>query len=556
VDLWLEDLEQLAPPAPEDGLGLVCWAADHLRGKRRSGAPLSPVLRSERGPRVVFLSASDGTAPARLAVGAGRGMLAAVRQAVARLPEGSQPAWVKLDLVQAAWPADRRPGSAAAGHCGVAFPRPLGVAFLPEEVMAARLLDEHGQLHPVRAAACWCRRSGAAQAPSFPSGPALHFAALGYLWEEGQAYRLARGHRVVEDLAPESLLAAARLGGQYLVRAAQPDGRFGYLYQPETDTYPEGYNLVRHAGTSYALLELYQATGEKAFAEVAGRALDFLQTAVAASTLAGERVLAIQEQGAVKLGGVALAALALAKQAEATGEERHLPLLGELGRAMLLLQQPSGELVHKALPDGQPVDLRSDYYSGEALFALARMHALDGRPEWLEAAERGMDYLVRTQQESSDDELARYHWVLYALNELHRRRPRPHYLPHALRIARALVGQQCRDPRRPGALGSFGNLTSTTAAVSTEGLGAAYRLAQRCGEYQEAQTMLAVIRLGVRFQLQAQYLPELAMHLPRPQQALGGFRHSAASGEVRIDYVQHEISSLLSLAAILASAAG
>ena len=68
--------------------------------------------------------------------------------------------------------------------------------------------------------------------------------------------------------------------------------------------------------------------------------------------------------------------------------------------------------------------------------------------------------------------------------------------------------------------------------------------------------MLAVIRLGVRFQLQAQYLPELAMHLPRPQQALGGFRHNAASGEVRIDYVQHEISSLLSLAAILASAAG
>ena len=64
--------------------------------------------------------------------------------------------------------------------------------------------------------------------------------------------------------------------------------------------------------------------------------------------------------------------------------------------------------------------------------------------------------------------------------------------------------------------------------------------------------LLQVLELGVRFQLQTQLRPESAMYLPDPQRAIGGFRRSLTNFEIRIDYVQHNISSLLLLRRILA----
>ena len=62
---------------------------------------------------------------------------------------------------------------------------------------------------------------------------------------------------------------------------------------------------------------------------------------------------------------------------------------------------------------------------------------------------------------------------------------------------------------------------------------------------------MAAIRLGVAFQLQTQFRPESVLYVSDPQRALGGFRRSLTNYEIRIDYVQHNISSLLGLYRIL-----
>lgn len=54
-------------------------------------------------------------------------------------------------------------------------------------------------------------------------------------------------------------------------------------------------------------------------------------------------------------------------------------------------------------------------------------------------------------------------------------------------------------------------------------------------------------RIAVAFQLQSQFRAESAMYLPHPQRVIGGFRRSLTNFEIRIDYVQHNISSILSL---------
>jgi hypothetical protein len=52
---------------------------------------------------------------------------------------------------------------------------------------------------------------------------------------------------------------------------------------------------------------------------------------------------------------------------------------------------------------------------------------------------------------------------------------------------------------------------------------------------------------AIRFQLSTQLREERAFYLPRPARALGGFSRGLEHLEVRIDYVQHNISAMLAL---------
>ena len=61
------------------------------------------------------------------------------------------------------------------------------------------------------------------------------------------AFRLYRGHRLFGRLTRDTLLAAARSGGEYLAQAVALDGKFAYNYRPKTDTVRDKYNILRHA---------------------------------------------------------------------------------------------------------------------------------------------------------------------------------------------------------------------------------------------------------------------------------------------------------------------
>ena len=75
------------------------------------------------------------------------------------------------------------------------------------------------------------------------------------------------------------LIAAARAGGDYLVRMQKPDGSFHYYYDPAEDRFESRrYNIVRHAGTALSLLDLYAATRDGRYLASSRRAITFLKT--------------------------------------------------------------------------------------------------------------------------------------------------------------------------------------------------------------------------------------------------------------------------------------
>ena len=78
----------------------------------------------------------------------------------------------------------------------------------------------------------------------------------------------------------------------------------------------------------------------------------------------------------------------------------------------------------------------------------------------------------------------------------------------------------------------------------------AHRLEMDSAPYRQALLRMA------SFQLRCQLTPVSSLYLPRPDLAVGGFRRSLTNWEVRIDYVQHNLSALLGLRAILLEEGG
>lgn len=559
-EVWFDQLRGVSPIGEADGEAIARFAAASLL----SGAPGDDRVIRDRdaAPRLVFLSLSDGTSEAVVVRGSGNGIGSALEAALERAAELDGPwTWMKLDIVDevhllgAVDPASPQPRELDRTLYGVAFERASGMAFLPGEVASRNLIDADRRLRfdnlesylvadPDSQARL--RTVAASREPAV-----YRFSTDGYFSDGATVHRLYRGHRSHSQPALEDLLDAALAAGGYLERIVGPEGRFVYRYLPSGGSAADGYNMVRHAGTVYSMLELLEATGDPALRSAAEQAVAYLVATVSPCDADGEAAQCLLDEGEVKLGGNALAVLALAQHARVTGDRRYLPLAADLARWIRAVQSGSGEFVvhRQTYPDGEVSDFVSEYYPGEAVLALVRLHALDGDEAWLDAAVRGADWLIEERDgNAAPAELIHDHWLLYALDELHRLRPDARYLEHASRLAAAIMQAQHHRPPYPDWVGGYGEPPrSTPAATRSEGLAAAYRLARDFGTSREAQALLDALRLGISFQLQTQYRPESVLYFGEPQRALGGFRRSLTDDEIRIDYVQHNLSSLLAL---------
>ncbi len=572
--IWFDELidaEPLTAAARED-LGGYLVALALRRGAL--AVELPPSLAGDRQPRMVFATLGDGANPARVLRVAGHGAAGVAESLAVELGDLAAELTLRalrIDLVtevvrRALDPEQTLPLPRSL-H-GLAFGRQLGLAYLADQVVTHTLInsDQELRLRNVRkrpqtaAVLPLLERLGAAERV-----PLFRFATAAWFSDGGETVPLYRGHRTFIDLDPEMLLRHAELGGRYLTRAVDGAGRFVYSYLPKTDAVKSSYNALRHCGTIFSMLELYEVSGDRELLAAAERALAYLESRLLGRCRIGDvETACVVERGEVKLGGNALAIVALAKYTAATGDRRYSRLIDDLGRWILTTQGEDGEFeIHKqSHPGGEVSDFVSGYYPGEALLALVRRPEPD--PAWIDAAERGARWLIEVRdRQVPDNALNHDHWLLYALDELYRLRPNPLYLQHATRITGAILGRQRqRRPEFPDWLGSYYRPPrSTPTATRSEGLGAAYLMVRdagrtgpghhRPGREQQQAALLEALELGVRFQLQTQLLPENVLYLADPGRALGGFHRSLTDYEIRIDYVQHNISALLLLRRIL-----
>lgn len=525
------------------------------------------------GERRAFVSLSRAAQPALVAMGRGSSLTAAVADAALKLKARASAAELSAGRLKVDVPSaistprafDEKGGSELeAGLDGLLLPG-VDLWLLPEEIAARRLIRTNGDLQTGRL------REALGGDPRLPVDQRLNVSKAGMPYvavrfasviEDGAggAVELYRGNVREPELTPAALLSASRLGGEYLERHLLPDGSFGYSYRPWKDDHAQSYNLLRHAGSCYALFELYQVTGERHTLEAGEKALAWLlqHTRGPKPEHAAAGWEAIGSPGEeAKLGGTALAMLAMLKRAEVKGDRKDLPQLQRFARFLVFQQEANGHFHSKyAFGAEAAEDFESLYYPGEAILALLRLARLDGKSEWVRTAAKAADWIILERDAAKSlAELPHDHWLLIGLNELHPREKKPHYLAHAQKIAAAILGGERRDPEPLDWVGSFYDPPrSTPAATRSEALVAMIELAERNG-LDTSLDRAALTRL-VRFQRRCQITPENALYLPRPDHALGGFRAGLTDWEVRIDYVQHNVSSMLGLRRILGGGGG
>jgi hypothetical protein len=396
-----------------------------------------------------------------------------------------------------------------------------------------------------------------------PDGvPMIRFRTESWLEVGDDVVRLYRTHawdrpQITPDLLYARIVAAA----DYLERVNDVEGRFVYGLDPAKGQTSRSYNMVRHAGAAYGLMQAYVRTGDRRYVRAGRRALEFIARHVRERPLDdGPTVAHVVYDRYSKLGGQGLALAAFAAYTEFTGDRRYLLQMRGIAGHILTQIHADGDVTHYFDwgPEARTSDTPVLFYPGEAMVGLLGLNRVEPDERWVEAAELMERFIIEERDAGLElNQLQHDQWQMIALSELHRISSDDRYRVQALRIARAIQLQQ-RTAENPTVasgyidyLGSFYDPPDVThVAARMEGLLAAIEIARRAGSDEESWLM-PMVQNGVGFSLQLQYVEPRLYFLSMPTLGHGAFPEGIHDTFVRIDYAWHNLSALIGLERLL-----
>lgn len=373
-------------------------------------------------------------------------------------------------------------------------------------------------------------------------------------------------------LVDDRLVAQAiERSAQYLSSACKPEGEFVYLDHLDPNvTEADRYNELRHAGTLYPMGEYYTHYKQdpKLKAAMVRAAKFFVKKYVGPMVDTNGRIIpdalgswtVPADEGKngnreVKLGGNGLGLVGLLQTEKVASGTTPMQTLRGLGNGIVFLQAADGRFYAKYDPKrgGKLDKWESLYYPGEAALGLVMLYELDPDPKqkskWLNTAIKALEFLARSRKGATD--LPADHWALIATAKLwphlagaNFKRSRQLLMEHALQLCRWIVA----DP-------NLHSDRTTPVATRLEGLLAMMAI------FPTSVTVLRteIIRNAngeVARLIQCQVKDgKLVGAIPRSFNAIIPKNGESTiqpngkvdrDGEVRIDYVQHAMSAMMS----------
>lgn len=540
-----------------------------VKAALRQLAPTPTHTTETDHPTVLFFSVSNGTERAHVHIARGPDFETAwsdgERHLAQWLPKQKlPPRWLRVDLVDrikpTTWGALRQRFKATKRNYfreGIALTPDFTRALLEVELGANALLYDNAfpecTPHAGNLASYGRRRFGHPLAwPESDDQPLWTFSTRAVFSDGTQVHPIEHqgrhlGYRRLPQWGPVEVDAVIRSATGYLGRQVRESGEYHYGFFPCFDRPIPHYNTLRHASSTYALLEGWEVSQQPADFDAIVRALEHLARHLIATVNLPDgspAAFLTEANGEIKLGGNAVCLLAFVKYTELTGDTQYLPLLEQLALGIRFMQDPtSGRFVHVLNRADLSVkaEHRIIYYDGEAAFGLMRLYGLTRDERWLAMVEKAFDHFIRAEHWRAHD-----HWLSYCVNELTLHRPEERYYRFGL--------QNVQDHLE------FVSERITTYPTLLELMMAAQRMVERLRADARLSHLLAgfpldtfyrALETRARYLLNGYFWPEVAMYFKNPARIVGGFFIRHHTFRVRIDDVEHYLSGYVAYAKYL-----
>jgi hypothetical protein len=361
-----------------------------------------------------------------------------------------------------------------------------------------------------------------------------------------KAVETYRGSPLVPTDLPAKKLTDKVISGvaRWFMSNQDEDGALPYKYDPSADTYSSTDNPIRRFMASIAFNRMAQTLDRQDMKVAARKNLDFnLRRFYRIENGKGM----ITWQGSVKLGSLALAALAII---ESPFAEKWKDELSALRRTIDGLWQPSGAFRTFLYPADR--NDNQNFYPGEALLFWATSLQQKPDPDLLERALKSISYYRRYFWK--DPNPAFVPWHTQAATLLFRLTGNSSLRDYVFEINDWLLPHQqwggsldsdywgrFYSPDKP-----YGKPHASATGVYLEGLVDALVLAREIGDEIRAESYDRAMQRGIRSMAQLQFHDEIdAYYVRRKERVIGAVRTESADNEIRIDNLQHGLMALL-----------
>lgn len=499
----------------------------------------------------VFFSLNDGDTRAKVYTGTGDTPDAAWDTAQKKADRGTrrnrlEPLWVKVDLV---YLSQRVPtaelaetvqaAEPGAFHYGVSLDPGFSNALLEGELNGAGLWDHDSGTLDGSALKRYFREAKRFKSGKVPEEVTV-FQCAGWLCDgEKAVYALSAsgsscGRRQVQGLNAQDAQALTRDAAAWLTDQTREDGTFPPSIAPQWGQVEEAYNVVHHAGALWALVQQYAQAADEDLKAAIDRAAAYLADQV---LYQNETTAYLYEENSdeIKLGGSALAAVAMAEYDAVFETDTYEKVSRALGNGLLAQQDPeTGAFCHVLNKDFSVKEQeRTVYYDEEAAFALARLYGRTQDETYLAGAQAAARHFLSAERGTYRD-----HWTACVMNELTKYvTDNADYYAFALNNAQGLLGEiEACERAEPTYLEFLMNTFELYHRMMSRG-------AEVAG-FEEARFLTAITDRALGM-LDGYCYPETAMYYQEPDRILHSFVNRQDGGRVSLDNFQHNMSAYL-----------
>ena len=389
---------------------------------------------------------------------------------------------------------------------------------------------------------------------------------------------LYRGNIRYTEFSYDVLYHQVIVSADWLLANMYDDGRFLYYYDCCEDNYkdhehptrPEDnlyYNDLRHCGGIIALIRAYELTSDEKYIKAAKKAVDWsISITKEHDTQWGKGYYAFYNRKA-KLGGTGVLLVALMQYRNFTADKTYDEYIKGYVRHILSRVYKNGELlgyyIHPEFQNGQPLINMTDeerkatfsfYYPGEALLGLALFanNFYDDEKlvkETRKISKKALDWIVDERPEIYGDlftALPSDAWLMQAIEEWVKDQNfrKQNYINFVFTDANTMMEKMYGRDDSPyidyegGYYYNYGDHYYPDGARS-EGLVAAYYLADFLGEEKLAQKLLAACKKAAKSQFSLFNCEENNYSHKNQARSLYSIRFKATRQWIRVDSIQH-----------------